>query len=305
MMNMKPYICRLLIVCSALVVPQEVPAADQAADKAAIENAVKSYTAAFNGRDAKKLAAHWGPEAVYTNPLTGVQVEGREAIVKEFEAIFADSKDAKLDVQVESIQFLSPSVAIEQGTASLVSPDEPPVLSRYTALHVKRDGKWALDRVSEQDDIVPTSNYDKLKDLEWMIGTWLDQDEEATVETTCQWTKNQAFITRAFTVSIADRIDMSGMQIIGWDASVDKIRSWVFDSDGGFGEATWTKKDNRWIVEAAGTLPDGRRTSAVNILTILDNNTISWQSTGRELDGEILPNIEPVKLARQGISTSK
>ena len=55
-------------------------AADHAADQAAIEKAIESYTAAFNAKDAKKLAAHWGPEAVYINPLTRNQVESREAI---------------------------------------------------------------------------------------------------------------------------------------------------------------------------------------------------------------------------------
>jgi hypothetical protein len=115
---------------------------------------------------------------------------------------------------------------------------------------------------------------------------------------TCKWTKNQSFITRSFAGSIRDRIDMSGMQIIGWDASKRKIRSWVFDSDGGFGEATWTKKDKRWIIHAAATLPDGRKTSATNIMTILDDNSFTWQSMGRELDGEILPNIAPVKVVR-------
>lgn len=294
-----------LISGVALVALPGALAADQAADKAAIERAIESYTAAFNARDPQKLAAHWGPEAVYTNPLTGTQVEGREAIVKEFTTIFAEVASAKLVVQVESIQFLSPNVAVEQGTANLISPDKPSQSSRYTALHVKRDGKWLLDRVSEQEESLPPSQYDKLQPLEWMIGTWVDQDEQATVEMTCQWAKNQAFLTRAFTISIGDRIDMSGMQIIGWDARQRRIRSWVFDSDGGFGEATWTKKDQRWIVNAAGTLPDGRRTSAINILTILGKDTITWQSTGRSLDGEILPNLEAVQLTRQGTAKSK
>jgi hypothetical protein len=33
-------------------------------------------------------------------------------------------------------------------------------------------------------------------------------------------------------------------------------------------------------------------------MTVLDGNSFTWQSTGRELDGEILPNIEPVKVVR-------
>lgn len=296
----------IVLACILPVIGQSmVFAADQAADKAAIEKAIESYTAAFNASDAKALAEHWGPEAVYVNPLTGRQVEGREFIAKEFETILAETKETKLVVEAESIEFISPGVAMERGIAKLISKDGEPTASSYTAIHVKRAGKWLLDRVSEAEVPVAPSSYKRLKDLEWMIGTWIDGDELATVETTCQWTKNQAFITRAFTISVADRIDMSGMQIIGWDASESKIRSWVFDSDGGFGEATWTKKDNRWIVNSAGTLPDGRKASAINIMTIVDAETISWQSTGRELDGEILPNIEPVKLVRDATSISQ
>jgi hypothetical protein len=52
-------------------------------------------------------------------------------------------------------------------------------------------------------------------------------------------------------------------------------------------------------------MPDGRKTSAINVLTMLDKNTFNWQSTGRELDGEILPNIEPIKVVRNAKSDSK
>ena len=93
-------------------------------------------------------------------------------------------------------------------------------------------------------------------------------------------------------------------QLIGWDPSTGKIRSWVFDSDGGFGEATWTKKGNRWIINAAATMPDGRKTSAINILNVLDKNSFTWHK-GRELDGEILPNIEPIKVVRNAKTDSK
>ena len=86
------------------------------------------------------------------------------------------------------------------------------------------------------------------------------------METTCQWTKNQTFMARAFTVSMAGQIEMSGMQFIGWDAGRGKIRSWVFESDGGFGEPTWTQKDNRWIINAVGTLPDGRKATEINLV---------------------------------------
>ncbi len=271
----------------------------QAADEAAIRKSVESYVAAFNKGDEKALAAMWSPEAVYTNPLSGEQVVGRAEIEKQFATIFANAKGAKLEAKTDSIKFVSPNVAVEQGTAKVIRPDQEPENSQYTAVYVKRDGQWLLDRVTEEDLPVVTSNYEKLKELEWMIGTWVDQDEQNRIETTCHWTKNRNFITRSFTLSIRDRIEMAGMQIVGWDPAAKQIRSWVFDSDGGFSEGTWKKKDKRWYIQSTGTLPDGRKSSSVNIITYVDDNTFTWQSVNREAGGELLPNVDEVVVVRQ------
>jgi len=271
----------------------------QAADEAAIRKSVEAYVAAFNQGDAKALAAMWSPEAVYTNPLSGEQVVGREAIEQQFAAIFTDAKGAKLEAKTDSIQFVSPSVGIEHGTAKVIVPDQAPEESEYTAVYVKHDDQWLLDRVTEEDVLVVPSHYEQLKDLEWMIGRWVDQDDDATVVTECNWTKNNNFMTRSFTVQIRDRIDMAGMQIIGWDSAAKQIRSWVFDSDGGFGQGTWTKKDKRWYIQQTGVLPDGRKSTAVNIITYVDDNTCTLQSVNRTVDGELLPNIEEVKITKE------
>ena len=271
----------------------------QAADEAAIRKTVESYVAAFNQGDAKALAAMWSPEAVYTNPISGQQVVGRAEIEKQFAAIFADAKGAKLEAKTDSVRFVSPSVGIEQGTAKVVIPDQAPEETEYTAVYVKRDDQWLLDRVTEEDVLVVPSHYEQLKDLEWMIGRWVDQDDDATVVTECNWAKNNNFMTRSFTVQVRDRIDMAGMQVIGWDPSTKQIRSWVFDSDGGFGQGTWTKKDKRWYIQQTGVLPDGKKSTSVNIITYVDDNTCTLQSVNRTVDGELLPNIDEVKIVKE------
>lgn len=289
----------IFIVCAAVMwcVPT-MCVADRAADKAAIEKAIGSYTAAFNAGDEKSLAAHWSPESVYINPLTGSQVEGREAIAKEFAAILAELKGTKLAVGVESIRFISPCVAVENGVAKLVSADGKPQESSYTAIHVKRNGKWFLDSVTEEEIPTVLSHYEQLKELEWMIGTWVDGDDQSRIETACKWTRNKNFITRSFTVSVQDRIDMTGMQIIGWDPATKQIRSWVFDSDGGFAEGRWAKKGNRWSITTVGTTPEGLKASSVNVITRIDDNQFKWQSVSRTADGELLPNIDEVVVVR-------
>jgi hypothetical protein len=51
-------------------------------------------------------------------------------------------------------------------------------------------------------------------------------------------------------------------------------------------------------------LPDGRKASATNIYTIVDDNTFTWKSVSREVDGEFLPNVEEFKMLRKTASNS-
>lgn len=270
----------------------------QSADEMAIRKAVEAYVAAFNKGDAKALAALWAPEAVYTNPLTNEDVVGREAIEGQFAGIFEGAKGARLESTTLSIGFVSPNVAVEQGLAKVILADQVPEESQYSAVYVKRDGQWLLDRVTEEVVPVVISHYEHLKALEWMVGSWVDQDDEATVITECNWTRNNNFLTRSFTVQVGDQINMAGMQIIGWDPAEKRIRSWVFDSDGGFGQAIWTKKDKSWHIQQTGVLPDGRKSSVVNIITYVNDNTCTLQSVNRTVDGELLPNIAEVQITK-------
>jgi uncharacterized protein (TIGR02246 family) len=274
--------------------------ADQAADEAAIRKNDEVYVEAYNRHDAKAIAAMWSPEAVYMDPDTGDAAVGREAIEKVFAGTLANLKGAKLEIKVKSIQFVSPNVAIETGVARVVRPKAKPEESTYTAVNVKREGKWLLDRISEEEPPAPPpSNYEHLKDLEWMVGSWIDRDDKATIQTDCEWTKNKNFMTRSFAMAIGDRINMAGMQIIGWDPAAKQIRSWVFDSDGGFSQGTWKRKGDRWLIQQVGTLPDGGKSSAVNIMKKIDNNSFTWQSVERSVDGDPLPDVNEVLIVRK------
>lgn len=290
--------CFSLLVMLLVVASTTAAMADQIEDEAAIRKSVESYTEAFNKQDAKALAAHWSPEAVYTNPLSGEAAVGREAIEQQFAANFANLKGAKLETTVNSIRFISPNVAVENGTARVIVGDTKPTESSYSAIHVKREGKWLIDRVTEEDVPEVVSNYEKLKGLEWMIGTWVDADERSSVQSTCQWSKNRNFIVRSFSITVGDRLDESGIQIIGWDPSAKQIRSWVFDSDGGIGEGTWTNKGNKWFIQAKDTSADGRKLISQNVLTMVDNDRFTWQSVDRQSDGALLPNIDEVIVVR-------
>jgi uncharacterized protein (TIGR02246 family) len=274
----------------------------RAADEAAIRASGKAFIEAYDARDAKKIATLWSPEAIYVDPLTGEQSVGRDEIEKVFQQAFSDKQDAKLQVDVHSIDFVSPNVAIVRGVAHVIRPGEEPADSDFTSVRVKRDGQWLIDRVSEvEQEKTPPSNYEHLKELEWMIGSWHDDDPRPSVEiqTDCAWTKNKNFMTRSYAVAIGDEVRKSGMQIIGWDPVAKQIRSWIFDSDGGYGEGSWTRKGDKWIIQNSITLPDGGKATSRNTITKLDDNSFRWESVNRDIDGELQPNVDPVIVVRK------
>ena len=132
-----------------------------------------------------------------------------------------------------------------------------------------------------------------------MAGEWVDQDEDTTVATTGRFSKNGNFLTRMFIVSVADQTALEGIQIIGFDPAEGKIRSWVFDSDGGIGEGRWTREGDRWTVQSTHVLPDGRKGKATRVITRTDDDTFTLESVDREVDGESLPDVDEVKVVRQ------
>jgi len=288
----------LFLIAAASALAQQ--SIDQAADEAAIRKAAASYVEAFNKRDAQALAAHWSPDAVYLNRSTGEQVTGRAAIGEQFTSSFKEKPDLKMEVNVASVQFVSPNVAIEQGTAKLLAPNAEPEEIEYSAVNVKRDGKWLLDRVTDKTKEVAPSHYEQLKVLEWMVGSWTADDDaaDAVVELDCNWTKNKNFLTRAFKISIDDD-SFSGMQIVGWDPAAKTIRSWTFDANGTFSEATWQQHGGRWFIRNRGTLPDGRTATMINVMKQVDENSFTWQTIERTAGGELLPNIDEVLIVRQ------
>lgn len=265
----------------------------------ALRSTGRDYVRAFNSRNTKALAAFWSPEAVYTNRMTGERVTGREAIARQFDELFEASPELRLKIDVDSIDFVSPNVAVERGVATFLSSQAEPAEVHYSAVYIRRQDQWLLDRVTDDPRSNTPSHYQRLKDLEWMVGSWADESDSGQVVTSCSWSKNKNFLTRSFTVSMGDRIDLSGIQFIGWDAAEKQIRSWTFDSDGGFSQGRWSKDADRWYVRKQGSTADGSKVTGVNIVTYVDNDTFTLQATQRTFAGELLPNVDEVVVNRR------
>ncbi len=265
----------------------------------AILAAAESYVIAYNSRDAEKLAQLWAEKATYVVPETGEKLVGREAIRQMFTKMFADSASGQLVVTVEAIRFVTSDVAVETGKTQVVQTDGNVSSSSYSAIHVKQNDQWLLDSIHDIESVPVETAVSPLAELEWMVGQWLDKSDTSTVETDCQWTKNNSFLTRTFRVSAPEGDEFEGTQLIGWDPIAGHIRSWVFDSDGGYSEGVWRQKGESWVVESSGFNADGQLVKSIQVFLPQDANTFSWQSFGRQIGDEVLPNIDEILVIRK------
>ena len=269
-------------------------------DLAAIHQASQEFVKAFNAGDAKAIAALWTIDGDYTDE-TGEVFSGREAIEKEYAKFFAGNKGKQIQIVIDSLRALSDTTAIEDGRVILQpAPARGAGGASYMAVHVKVGGKWLMSTVRDSRVIStapPTGN--DLDDLEWLIGTWHAEEFGSSTESVCRWVANKSFVQRDYVVKHPDDTTSSGVQLIGYNPRENTLQSWNFSSDGGFAVGVWTRRENGWSAELEGTTGKGIRTTAVNLLTRLDNNAYAWQSVSRRSGGVSLPDTDEVVLKRK------
>jgi uncharacterized protein (TIGR02246 family) len=267
-------------------------------DQTAIRKAIESYMDAYNRGDAAAAASHWSKDGSYQS-LTGEFEKGPDKIRPALEKLFSEQKGIQVKVALFSVELESSDRAVAKGFAVFQRQGEENEEVLFTATHVREDGQWKLLKVEEEESTVPLATIAKLGELEWLVGDWVDQDDEAGVETSFRWTKDFAFISGTFRVIVGDRVDLEGTQVIGWDPVAKKIRSWIFDTKAGFADGEWSKAGNQWTVKVKSTLGTGQRASSINIYTYVNPNSFTWQSVSREVDGELLPDIDEVTVVRK------
>ncbi len=267
-------------------------------DQEAIQKVGSAFAEAFQKGDATALAAFWASDGDYTD-VSGRRLKGREAIEKTFKELFSEHKGLKMGIQALSLRFVTPDVAIEEGTSEVFPPDGgPPSRARYKNLLVKKEGRWLLSSVSESP-FAPPASYEHLRVLEWALGEWAGATETGEEErVVLDWSANQNFIVGSFSMTATKVSVGSAAQWIGWDPLAKRIRSWMFDDSGGFGEGTWTKDGDRWMVKTSLVLPDGKKATATLLLSRVDADTITLQSKERTVDGKALPDTKEVRLKR-------
>ena len=164
--------------------------------------------------------------------------------------------------------------------------------------HVRTNGKWLMSHVRVFDRTV-LSPYDRLRELEWLVGDWVNEGRTGSIlQTSYRWDENKAFLLQDFTLRVNDQKALTGTQRIGWDPLSKQIKSWVFDSEGGYGESQWSEVGDRWVIRVKGVRLDGKTVTATNSIQQLGKDRFRYESADRIVGEELQPNFTTIAVRR-------
>ena len=138
------------------------------------------------------------------------------------------------------------------------------------------------------------SPYDLLRELEWLVGDWVDESSDSLVEASYRWDDNKAFLLQDFHIRIKGQKVLNGTQRIGRDPLSKQIKAWVFDSEGGYAESLWSNVDDTWVIKAKGVRADGTVITVTNQLSRLSKDRMLFQSIDRIAGDKRMPEVSAI-----------
>src|SRR5262245_36413374 len=118
---------------------------DKNPDEKAQVQTLEALAAAFNKGDAKALATLWAETGILVSGDSGDRLKGRAAVESEYAAQLARAKGIHMALALETIRPITADVAAVEGTARFVKVGETPVERPFSAILVKKEGKWLID----------------------------------------------------------------------------------------------------------------------------------------------------------------
>ena len=260
-----------------------------------------SYLDAFNRRDVDACAEHWSKDAEYEIGGKREPIVGRAAIAAALRKMLSTDEPFQLTVGDQRFRKLSADVVTEDGIARLQSESHGVERARYLVIHVKENGTWYRESVREIP-MAPSSALAVESELNSLVGKWQSESDEGTLTLNAEWVLDRRFLSRTFQLSGQDGTTITGTEWIGWDPAARVIRSWSFDSRGGFESGVWHRDGRQWIVKVRAVLPDGNTATEQRAVSINEDGQLETRVIEQAVGGRLLPGTKPIALDR--LSTS-
>jgi uncharacterized protein (TIGR02246 family) len=281
-------------VKAAVVVPAQSATDGLSPAEAEVAAAGKKLIDAFNLGDANAVLDMFLPDAELIDEAGTVHL-GKDEISALIKAFFEKYPGVQTQSEIESIRLVA-GLALVDGTRAMSDKEGKSFsIIRYASIWKKTDAGYKLVSLRDINEPIPPTPKEALEELAWMVGTWVNEGTDGKVELDYRLADDGNFIIGDLSVIAADgRQVMKSIQRIAWDASEGKFRSWTFDSDGGWGEATWLMTDEGWVMQSKAVSPLGERGSAIVSIVPESADRFVIIGTHRTTEGMAEPDYEHV-----------
>lgn len=250
----------------------------------------KVFVESYNKADSEALSKLFLPEGeiVLAN---GEIVAGRDEIKEFYEGIFSAAAKPKAALEAGAVRFVSPGIAVEDGTLHVTKPGGEIASHFYTAVMVKQEnGSWLTASIRDEiEDQAPAS--EKLLALEWMVGDWLIETEGSRTFLSFTWSDDGPYIDGRALTEQAGEDSTSSTYRIGWNANRKNHVSWAFDALGGYTRSEWTAGAEGWLLRTNGVTADGEINQSTQILKPDEDKLgFTWSTRDQTLAGELQPD---------------
>lgn len=284
----------LLTALASLAMAPTAPAADEAPAATPAAAVTQAYQEAFNAGSADKLAALHTKDAEWIDG-DGNRLLGRDAIRTALSEAFTATPGRTIEFAVEKVRPLGDDVILESGSAAVTAPDGERSVSSYTTVYAKDGDEWRIAQVTETAADVTSTPAAQLSGLRWLEGTWQGENSRRPVTLKIAEAQNGNFLTINYAFG-EDGNEGTSTEVVGYDAAQDSVRSWTFDSAGGFSEASWQPDGGNWLLVSKSVNPDGTRASSqLEIRPGADGKSFTVEGFNRESGGIPMPKLGPIK----------
>ena len=167
-------------------------------------------------------------------------------------------------------------------------------------------------------DKAPLGNYEHLKGLEPLIGTWtgewdssqdrptagLKKGEKLTLTVTFRWEVHKSTISLHYAIGRPESDPVWGsIWLIGWDTANKRIICTSFEATGGHARADdWEIQGDKVTFKGKGSLPAGNKTAFTMVFSDINKDSCVTDLTDLMVDGMKQPDAgllgHPVTLKR-------
>ena len=149
-----------------------------------------------------------------------------------------------------------------------------------------------------QDPDEAGPNHEHLQRMSVHVGDWIAVDESGPgapliIKRHVEWALDGNYLTAVTSIGREGlKTPLVHRHMVGWDSREERVRSWIFSSNGNFARGIWGGDEMMSEGRIGGLTPDGDTLSAIVQYEVVDRSTIIYRATERMEGGVAQADLE-------------